>query len=170
MMDKVFGSVKTCTLHNVRLSKSAKVLYPYHPLFDTELEIFGGAGGQRDVIYVKLPNHATRGVPAWMFDEVICSSVRTAEQPTIDGDALLRLAQLLDAAQENLRTKGDETNTLCPTKPTSACAAVATESAVGVGGAKPTDPGCQSSEVRPVVSPTAGKRCSPEKIPARRQP
>ena len=27
----------------MRLSKSARVLYPYHPLFGTDLEVFGGA-------------------------------------------------------------------------------------------------------------------------------
>ena len=30
-----------------------------------------------------------------MFDEVICASVRSAERPTIDCAALLKLAQLL---------------------------------------------------------------------------
>src|SRR3712207_6308843 len=86
---QVFGWRKTCTIHTVRLSRTAKILYPYHPLYGRELEIFGGAGGERDVIYVMLPDRTTRGVPGWMFDEVVCSSVRTAEQPTIDGRALL---------------------------------------------------------------------------------
>ncbi len=31
-------------------------------------EVFGAAGGERDLVYVRLPNNTTRGVPAWMFD------------------------------------------------------------------------------------------------------
>lgn len=103
----------------MRLSKSARVLYPYHPLFGKELEVFGGAGGQRDVIYVRLPNSTTRGIPAWMFDEVLCSGIRTAEQPPIDGDALLRLAHLLDCVQESLRIEEDDNHTSFQTQSTS---------------------------------------------------
>ena len=59
--------------------------------------MFGAAGGERDMVYVRLSNNTTRGIPLWMFDEVVCASVRSAEQPTIDCHALLRLAQLLDS-------------------------------------------------------------------------
>src|SRR5437899_2206098 len=96
-----------------------------------------------------------------MFDEVICSGVRTAEQPTIDCGALLRLAQLLDSVQQSPRT-GDDDNSRSQTKSTSAVAAAATDAAVGISGAKPTHPGQQSRQVRAVASPTAGERSSPE--------
>jgi hypothetical protein len=155
----------------VRLSRAARVLYPYHPLFGKELEVFGGAGGQRDVIYVRLPNNTTRGVPAWMFDEVICSGVRTVEQPTIDGGALLRLAQLLDSIEESPRTGDDDNSTRFQTQSTSTstAAAAATGSTVGISGAKATDPGNQSGEVRAVASRTTGERRSPGEIQPRRQ-
>ena len=43
--------------------------------------MLGAAGGERDLVYVRLPNRTTRGVPAWMFDETICARVRCAERP-----------------------------------------------------------------------------------------
>jgi hypothetical protein len=48
-----------------------------------------------------MPNNATRGIPAWMFDEIICASIRCADHPIIDCQALLRLAQLLDLQVES---------------------------------------------------------------------
>ena len=154
----------------MRLSKVAKILYPYHPWFGKELEVFGGAGGQRDVIYVKLPNNTTRGVPAWMFDEVICAAVRTAEHPTVDGGALLRLAQLLDSVQGSARTGDDENQSHSQTQSISASAAVAAGSAVGISGTKTPHPGHQSGQVRAVVSPTDRERRSPGTIqPGRRR-
>jgi hypothetical protein len=48
-----------------------------------------------------MPNNATRGIPAWMFDEAICASIRCADRPMIDCQALLKLAQLLDLQMES---------------------------------------------------------------------
>ena len=166
---RVFGWRRTCTLHNARLSKAAKVLYPHHPLFGKELDVWGGAGGQRDLLFVKLSNNTTRGVPAWMFDEVICSTVRDAEQPVIDCGALLRLAQLLDSVAGRSPT-GNDDNSRSQTKSISVAASAATGVAIGIGGAKPTHPGEQSRQVRAVVPPTAGERCSAETCKPRRQP
>ena len=168
MTVKVTGCVRTCTLHTARLSKAAKVLYPYHPLFGKELEVFGGAGGQRDVIYVKLPNHGTGGVPAWMFDEFICASVRDAAHPVIDCGALLRLAQLLDLLEARPRT-GDDDNSRSQTKFNPAAAPDATGAATGIGGTKSTHPGEQSRQVPAVVPPTARAGRSPKTSAPRRQ-
>jgi len=89
-----------------------KLLYPFHPLFGTPLEVFGAAGGERDLVYVRLPNNTTRGVPAWMFDEAICAGVKSAERSTIDCGALLQLAQLLDSLRPKVHSAGHEpTNT-----------------------------------------------------------
>jgi hypothetical protein len=57
--------------------------------------VFGANGGLRDLVYVRMPNNTTRGIPGWMFDESICASVRCADRAIIDCQALLRLAQLL---------------------------------------------------------------------------
>jgi hypothetical protein len=48
-----------------------------------------------------MPNNTTRGIPGWMFDESICAGIRSADRPTIDCPALIRLAQLLDLHLEN---------------------------------------------------------------------
>jgi hypothetical protein len=74
----------------------SKLLYPYHPLHGTDIEVLGGAGGQRDLIYVRLPDKSTKGVPAWMFDPGVCAGVRMEEKPVIDCRALVALSQLLD--------------------------------------------------------------------------
>jgi hypothetical protein len=140
----------------VRLSQSAKIHYPYHPMFGRELEIFGGAGGQRDVIYVLLPDRTTRGIPGWMFDEVVCSSVRTANQPTIDGGALIRLAQLLDLFNEGRRTGDDDNKTSFQVHAKSLATSITSSSAVGIGSASQTNPVHEPNEVRPVASRTTG--------------
>jgi hypothetical protein len=89
-----YGFVRRQTLHNARKGY-LRILYPYHPYFGQTFEVFGSAGGLRDLVYVRMSNNATRGVPAWMFDETICASIRCADHPIIDCQALLRLAQLL---------------------------------------------------------------------------
>lgn len=102
------GSAPTDTLYTARIGRSGKVLYLYHPLFGKELEVFGAAGGKRDLVYVKLPNNTTRGIPAWMFDEVICAGIRSAERPIVDCRALLKLAVLLDSVRAGLPGAVDE--------------------------------------------------------------
>ena len=49
--------------------------------------------------YVRLPNNTTKGIPAWMVDEAACAHIRTASEPTVDPQALLRLVALLDSAR-----------------------------------------------------------------------
>ena len=94
-MAAAFGAAPKQTLHTAR-NGFLRVLYPYHPLSQQVLEVFGSAGGQRDLMYVRMPNNATRGIPAWMFDEAICGSVRNADSPLINCHALLDLARMLD--------------------------------------------------------------------------
>ena len=95
-----FGAAQRETLHNARKGY-LRVLYPYHPYYGQTLEVFGAGGGLRDLVYVRMPNNTTRGIPGWMFDESICASVRCADRAIIDCEALLRLAQLLDLQLEN---------------------------------------------------------------------
>ena len=98
--DAVYDLAARQTLHNAR-SGYLRILYPYHPCFGQTFEEFGSAGGLRDLVYVRMPNNATRGIPAWMFDETICASIRCADRPMIDCQALLKLAQLLDLQVES---------------------------------------------------------------------
>ena len=94
-----FGFAQKQTLHTAR-NGFLRVLYPYHPLYKQVLEVFGAAGGLRDLVYVRMPNNATRGIPAWMFDEAICGSVRNADSPIINCHVLWSLARLLDGHWE----------------------------------------------------------------------
>lgn len=89
-----------------------KILYPYHPLFGTDYEVFGFALGERDMVYIRLPDQSTRGVPAWMFDPGICAVVRLADKPLIDAHALMSLGQLLDSARPAEGNLGHEPTTV----------------------------------------------------------
>src|SRR6516164_7260489 len=99
------------TLHNARKGY-LRVLYPYHPYYGQTFEVFGANGGLRDLVYIRMPNNTTRGIPAWMFDESICGSVRCADRPTTDCQALLRLAQLLDLQLEGRGIERHESSVL----------------------------------------------------------
>jgi hypothetical protein len=112
-----FGAAPRETLHNARKGY-LRVLYPYHPYYGQTLEVFGAGGGLRDLVYVRMPNNTTRGIPAWMFDESICASVRCADRAIIDFQALLRLAQLLDIQQDN---RGIERHESSVPRPKNAC-------------------------------------------------
>jgi hypothetical protein len=70
--------------------------------------MLGAAGGERDQVYVRLPNDTTRGIPAWMFDEAICAFIRPAEKPLIACQALLELSRLLDAVKPVVRSAAHE--------------------------------------------------------------
>jgi hypothetical protein len=104
-----YGFVRRQTLYNARKGY-LRVLYPYHPYYGQTFEVFGSNGGLRDLVYIRMPNNATRGIPAWMFDEAICASIRCIDRPTIDCRALLRLAQLLDLQAESRSIGGHESS------------------------------------------------------------
>ena len=72
----------------------------------------GSALGKRDLVYVRFADSSTKGVPAWMFDPVVCSGIRSADTPTVDCDALLCLAQLLEVANSDRATLSHEP-TIC---------------------------------------------------------
>ena len=108
-MEVAYGFVPRQTIHNARKGY-LRVLYPYHPYYGQTFEVFGSHGGLRDLVYIRMPNNATRGIPAWMFDETICTSVRSSDRPTIDCRALLRLAQLLDLEVNSPAIGGHESS------------------------------------------------------------
>src|SRR5215831_15852605 len=106
---RAYGVAERETLHNARKGY-LRVLYPYHPYYGRTLEVFGAGGGSRDLVHVRMPNNTTRGIPAWMFDESICASVRCADRAIIDCQALLKLAQLLDLRLKNRGIEGHESS------------------------------------------------------------
>jgi len=112
-MAPAFGAAPRQTLHNARKGY-LRVLYPYHPYHGQTFEAFGSNGGLRDLVYIRMSNNATRGIPAWMFDQAICSRVRCADRPAIDCHALLRLAGLLDLEVEARGIGGHESSIAQP--------------------------------------------------------
>ena len=62
------------------------------------------------MVYVRLADRSSRGVPAWMFDPVVCSGVKAADEPLIEYAALVELSVLLAQHQTNARTEGHGAN------------------------------------------------------------
>jgi len=116
IMAQEFCPLATRTIHTAHIGLS-KLLYSFHPLFGKEIEVLGAAGGERDMVRVRLPNNTTRGIPAWMFDEAICACVRSAEKPIIACQALLKLAQLLDSLKPVARSAAHEDTTTSSPNP-----------------------------------------------------
>lgn len=104
-MAPAFGFRRRDTLHNARIGLFSEILYPHHPLFGKDRESFGSAGGKRDMVYVRLADRSTRGVPAWMFDPVVCSGIRTAGKPLIERAAPVGLSVLLARHEANARDR-----------------------------------------------------------------
>ena len=95
-MDLVYGFVQTGTLHNARIGLFPKILYPYHPLFGKECEAFGAAGGARDMVYVRLADRSTKGVPAWMFDPEERSQEKIHDKWRVSADLRRQAWETLD--------------------------------------------------------------------------
>jgi len=94
--------------HTARFRRFAKLLYPYHPLFRAgppDLEIIGL---RSDMLVTQLPDGTRRGIPAWMFDEVICATVRDSSHPIMDSASLLDLIKLLELNGREIRIARDE--------------------------------------------------------------
>jgi hypothetical protein len=133
--------------------------------------VFGAAGGARDLVYVKLPNNTTRGVPAWMFDEAICVSVRSAERPMIDCSALLRLAQLLDSVKVERHSAGhDPDHKTPPSTNTTQTTSVPVAAGTGNASSQRMHPGRGSEKVRAAVARTAPSGGAHGKRSGRRLP
>lgn len=97
--------------HTARFSGFAKLLYPYHPLYggeDGSLEI---VGSRSDMLVTRLPDGSRRGIPAWMFDEEVCGSVRSASRPFIQAASLLEMIELLERTGMAVRSARDERTT-----------------------------------------------------------
>ena len=167
-MGVVFGFVPTSTLQTAHIGSFSKLLYPYHPLFGKEFEVFGAAGGERDIVYVRLPNKTTRGVPAWMFDEIICARVRCAERPTVDCRALLSLAHLLDSAQPTPRSARRELTLPAPQKSASSASQPPSSTSSGSCASACAHPKRGPAQVLASAAGAAPCGCSQSKAPKRK--
>lgn len=83
-------------------------MYLYHPLFKggpTELEIIAV---RSDMLVAQIPDSLRRGIPAWMFDQEICGSVRDLPQAVVEISSLLEIAKLLEMNGWEIRSARDE--------------------------------------------------------------
>ena len=109
-----------------------------------------------------MPNQTTRGIPAWMFDEAVCARVQTADQPIIDGNALLRLAQLLDRQCQSGGIGEHESTTTLHSNSAATHTLLPAVAAAGGLAPKPTDAKRGSGKVSGVVHRTAPRRRAQE--------
>ncbi len=95
-----YGFVRRHTKDNTHIEPNSKpalkLIYPYHPLFGEKIDVFGAAGGKRDLVYVRLKDRSTRGIPMWMFDQARCTGIHEAVDPLVEVSALLDLSELLE--------------------------------------------------------------------------
>ncbi len=94
--------------HTARFGRFAKLLYPYHPLFRPDFSDLEIVEQRSDMLVSQLPNGTRRGIPAWMFDEVICATVHESSEPIVDIDSLLELIKLLELNGREIRIARDE--------------------------------------------------------------
>ena len=104
----VYGSAPTDPSHTARLTRAAKLFYPYHPLFRNGPEVLEVIGLRSDMIVVRLQDGSRRGIPVWMFDEVECARVRAIPRPVVEAKSLLRIVDLLEQNGWGNPTGGDE--------------------------------------------------------------
>lgn len=140
--------------HTARLRQFAELLYPYHPLFRAgfaDLEIIGV---RSDMLVTRLPDGTRRGIPAWMFDEVTCATVRESSYPIVDAASLLALVKFLELNGWEIRIARDERTSesqeVCDVK----VAVDPKNTSIRKPRKRKTDPGRKQVQVHRVVSRT----------------
>ena len=106
--ERAYGCRPRDLSHTARFRHFAKLLYPYHPLFKggpTELEIIAV---RSDMLVAQIPDNTRPGIPAWMFDEEICSSVRNLLHAVVEVPSLLEIVKLLEMNGREIRSARDE--------------------------------------------------------------
>ena len=75
-----------------------KVHYPWHPLYNCEVQVLNLIRRGGDSFYsVRLSDASCLFVPLWMTDEAYCQGFVITQEAHCSVQALLRLHQLLDA-------------------------------------------------------------------------
>ena len=104
-------STPTDLTHTARFRGSAKLLYPYHPLFDASGASLEITGVRSDMLVARLPDNSRRGIPAWMFDAEVCATIRELPHPVIHSASLLEIVDILEHNGLGARNTGDEFKT-----------------------------------------------------------
>jgi hypothetical protein len=94
--------------HTARFSRFAKLLYPYHPLFDNGPEPLEVIEVRIDMLVMQLPDGTRRGIPAWMFDEQVCATMSESPYPIVEVASLLEIVKLLEVSGLGIRSARDE--------------------------------------------------------------
>ena len=141
--------------HTARITGFAKLLYPHHPLFRTDGDALEIIAVRSDMLVTRLPDGTHRGVPAWMFEEEVCASVRNSSQPSVDITSLLEIAELLARNKSAIRSAGDECKSQSPQSSDGTFATVAGDASTRTSRARQPDPGRKEGRVHRVASRTA---------------
>ena len=136
-------------------------MYPYHPLFRRGETVLDLIGLRSDMIVVQLQDGTHRGIPAWMFDPMECSTVRDSPRPIVHVKLLLRIVDLLEQNGWGNRTAVDEHQSKAqartPIAGISACADSGASPIRSAGGPQPS-PRRTASRVRRIATQDDGGR------------
>ncbi len=89
--------------HSDHRTDVRRVHYRWHPLYGQDVVVVGKIGGSRGVYRCQLPDdgkHASREIPIWMFDRVLCSRMKSTPQPHVCWPALVDLKRLLEEIRQ----------------------------------------------------------------------
>ena len=86
--------------HSAYSFRTARIAYPWHPLFGQTLQVSSHRRGKDlQCIYTDERPDLSRELPIWMFDESYCASM-TLGEPQISIEGLLKFAAALEAFGE----------------------------------------------------------------------
>ncbi len=149
------GSAPRDQSHTARITGFAKLLYPHHPLFRTDGDALEIIAARSDMLVTRLPDGTHRGVPAWMFNEETCASIRNAPQPSVGISSLLEIAELLARNKSAIRSAGDECKSPSPQSAEGTFATVTGDASIRASRIQQPDPGRKEGRVHRVAPRTA---------------
>jgi hypothetical protein len=84
------------TLDTACYTRSVKVHYPWHPMYDQEVEISRRQQFRSETYYlISLFDNSQVLMPAWMADEHLCRQFTRGDKPVASLNALRALTALL---------------------------------------------------------------------------
>ncbi len=154
--------------HTARFRGSAKLLYPYHPLFGASMAPLEIIGVRSDMLVARLPDNSRRGIPAWMFDAEVCATIRELPHPVIHSASLLEIAHLLACNGLGARNTSDENKTQSQECCDSSITANSGKPSLGKARSRQPDPRAKEIRVRRADSPNDRSRGPARANPRRR--
>jgi hypothetical protein len=97
-----FVGVAANKRHSTYSFRTARIAYPWHPLFGKTLQVSPHRRGKDlQCIYTEERQDLSRELPTWMFDESYCAGM-TLGEARISIEGLNKFAAALEAFSENL--------------------------------------------------------------------